>query len=152
VGATGCRGGGDYLDADGPFQLSGAVTVSKLSGYVTGGGASQKVRGVIYADSGGSPGSLVAVTPEVTIAAAQAAGWVDLVFSGSVSLAAGSYWIGYWYGPSSNGALFSCTNGVSGIEHYVSDGYSSSGSPNNLWGNGQSAGSSYSLYATYSGS
>src|SRR5581483_7368606 len=48
--------------------------------------------------AGGAPGSLVAVSSEVTIAAGQAAGWVDFPLPSTVTLAAGNYWLGYWYG------------------------------------------------------
>ena len=123
----------------------------KLTGRIAGGAASQRVRAVVYADASGNPGALVAVTPEVTIAAAQPAAWVDFPLATPATIAAGRYWIGYWYGATSNAASFACTNGVAGIERYVPDAYSSTGQPNSPWGAGSTSTSEYTLYATFSG-
>ena len=70
----------------------------KLTGYVSGLGAgsgSQPVRAVIYADSGGAPGALLGVSNAVTITAGRAWGWVDFTFPTSVSVSAGTVWMGY---------------------------------------------------------
>ena len=47
------------------------------------------LEGVVYADSGGSPGSLIAVSNQVTFASTNTAGWYDLPFSTPVGFAAG---------------------------------------------------------------
>lgn len=52
---------------------------------------------MIYADSNGQPGAFVAVTSEVSVPANQAAAWVTLPFASTAQLAAGTYWLGYWY-------------------------------------------------------
>ena len=102
------------------------MSVGKLSAYVAGGASVSKLRGVIYADNGGQPGALVGVTPEVTIAAGRAAGWVDLTFTTPVSIGAGSFWLGYWYADSNSRHYFV---GQSGAERFVRAAYSSSSSP-----------------------
>jgi hypothetical protein len=139
-------GGPNWLDVSGPYQVSGAVSVSKLSAYVAGGSAVSHVRGVIYADSSGKPGAFMSVTPEVTIAANQAAGWTDLTFASPVALPAGSYWLGYWY-PDYNSRHFYVN--VAGAERYSPATYSATGNPPAGFPAGGSSASSYSLYATY---
>src|SRR4029079_3251823 len=87
------------------FTAPAAVSVFKLSGYVSGLGAgsgSQPVRAVIYGDSGGSPGALLGVSNAVTIMAGRAWGWVDFTFPTSVSVPAGAGWMGYIAGNTSD--------------------------------------------------
>src|SRR4029077_45572 len=82
---------------------SGSVT--KLTGYISGLGAgsgSQPVRAVIYADSGGSPGARLGVSNEVTITAGRSWGWVDFTFPTAVSVSAGTVWMGYIAGTTSD--------------------------------------------------
>ena len=72
--------------------------VSKLTGYVSGLGASsgsQPVKAVLYADSAGSPGALLGVSSQVMVQAGKAWGWVDFTLSSSVQVQAGPVWMGY---------------------------------------------------------
>ena len=131
VGALTTSGGTNYLDSSGPYGFAGGGSVSKLSAYLAGGSSSTSLRGVIYANSGGSPGALVGVTSQVTIAAGQAAGWVDLPFASPVGLGAGSYWLGYWIGGAN---IIFFYDAVAGSEAYAPDGYSAAGTPNNPYG------------------
>ena len=56
VGASTNQGWGDFIDLSGPYALASAGSVTKLSGYLRGGGASEQIRTVIYADDGtGNP-------------------------------------------------------------------------------------------------
>ncbi|MGZ6563843.1 MAG: hypothetical protein ACXVH1_30515, partial [Solirubrobacteraceae bacterium] len=105
-----------------------------------------RLRGVIYTNSGGQPGTLVAATSEVSLAANRAAGWVTLPLTAPVQLAAGSYWLGYWYADG-NGRLYYLN--VAGAERYKAAAYSSTGNPPASFGTASSAASSYSLTATY---
>ncbi|HWE08011.1 MAG TPA: hypothetical protein VG325_01575 [Solirubrobacteraceae bacterium] len=68
-----------------------------LSMYLTpsGAGGPPPVRGVIYADSNGSPGTLMAVTDSLAVRPAGTAGWYTLELPSSLALAGSSpYWIG----------------------------------------------------------
>ena len=138
-------GGAGYLDVSGPYTVPAAGTLSALTAYVAGGNGASRIRGVVYADAGGAPGALVAVTPEVAIAAGQAAGWIGLPFASAVSLPAGSYWLGYWYADSSSRHYYTS---VSGSERYAAAAYSASANPPASFPPPSSSGSSYSLYAT----
>ena len=140
-------GGAGYLDVSGPYTVAGPVSVGKLSAYVAGGASVSEFRGVIYADNGGQPGALVGVTPEVTIAAGRAVGWVDLTFTTPVSIGAGSFWLGYWYADSNSRHYFV---GQAGAERFVRATYASSSSPPATFGAAATSSSSYSVYATYS--
>jgi lysophospholipase L1-like esterase len=144
VGSATDSGGAGYLDVSGPYAV-GAVSISKLTAYVAGGSSTSRIRGVVYADAGGAPGALQAVTPEVSIPAGQAAGWLDLPFSSAVSLPAGSYWLGYWYADSASRHYYVSS---SGSERYAPAAYSSAGSPPGSFGSAGTSASSYSLYAT----
>jgi hypothetical protein len=140
-------GGPDWLDVSGPYQIASSVSVSKLSAYVAGGSAVSRLRGVIYADSGGKPGAFAAVTPVLTINANQASGWVDLTFSSAVSLPAGSYWLGYWYADYNSRHFYVS---VAGSERFAPATYGATGNPPSGFPTGmRSSASSYSLYATY---
>ena len=72
------------------YTLASASTMSELHGWFSGSGTT--VRIVIYADSAGSPGALLAYTNALSLTGAD----VDLSQTGfSVSLPAGDYWIGW---------------------------------------------------------
>ena len=87
------------------FTAPQAGNVVKVTGYVSGLGAgsgSQPVRAVIYANSGGNPGALLGVSNAVTVTAGQAWGWVDFTFPTAVSVSAGTVWMGYIAGTTSD--------------------------------------------------
>ncbi len=126
-----------------------AGSVLKLTGYLSGLGmatGTQKVRGVIYADSSGSPGALLGVSNEVTVSAGQPWGWVDFSFTPAVPIQAGTIWLGYIassasdltqlrYDPLSNDLRFNVNSYASG--------------PSNPFGSTFVSSKHYSLYATY---
>jgi len=124
------RGGSGYLDVSGAYSASTSGTVSKLVALVTGESQAMSIRGVIYADNGGKPGALVAVGSQVTIAAGAAQSWVTLPFASALTLGAGKYWLGFWFGPGTgaSGGGFAYAN-VSGSEVYGAAAYSSTGNP-----------------------
>jgi hypothetical protein len=146
VGTLVDTGGAGYLDMSGPYAVSGSVSVSQLNGYLAGSSVASRIRGVIYTNSGGQPGTLVAVTSEVSLAANRAAGWLALPLTTPVQLAAGSYWLGYWYADG-NSRLYYLN--VAGAERYKAAAYSSTANPPTSFGTASSASSSYSLTATY---
>ena len=146
VGTLVDSGGAGYLDLSGPYTVSSAVSVSQLNGYMAGSSAASRIRGVIYTNSGGQPGTLVAVTSEVSVAANRAAGWVTLPLTTPVQLAAGSYWLGYWYADG-NSRLYYLN--LAGAERYKAAAYSTTANPPTSFGTASSATSSYSLTASF---
>ena len=146
VGSLVDTGGAGYLDLSGPYTVSSTVTVSQLNGYMAGSSVASRIRGVIYTNSGGQPGTLVAVTNEVSLAANRAAGWLVLPLPSPVQLAAGSYWLGYWYADG-NSRLYYLN--VAGAERYKAAAYSATANPPASFGTASTATSSYSLTASY---
>ena len=90
------------------YPLPEAATVSRLSVYLkpTSTAGSQTVKGVVYADSNGAPGALLASTNELVFNSTDAKGWYDLTLPAPVTLQPGNYWIGLFAGG---------TSGVAGI-------------------------------------
>jgi acid phosphatase len=130
--------------------LSTAGSVTKLSLYAVPGiksPAPQSLRGVIYADSSGSPGALVATGVEVIYQGnVNGAGWFDLPFADSVALAPGTYWLGFITGSETEGIGYLYDN-VSGSRAYNVNGYGSG--PTNPFGTAAKDSEQASIYATY---
>ncbi|RJK97057.1 Ig-like domain-containing protein [Vallicoccus soli] len=73
------------------------LELAALSAYLDGRGARagrQVLRGVVYRDAGGEPGTLVGTTNPVAVGAGAPAGWRALRFDVPVELPAGAYWFG----------------------------------------------------------
>ena len=87
--------------------LSVAGSVTRLRVYAVPGLKSpspQVLKAVIYADSAGSPGALVATGTEVTYnGKTNGSGWFDLPLASPVKLAAGTYWLGFITGETTEG-------------------------------------------------
>ena len=138
--------GGGYLEMSGRYSLASSTSLGKVSAYLRGGGSASAVRAVVYGDAGNRPGVFVAVSEPVTVAAGQAAGWVDFPVSGSPTLAAGQYWLGLWSAATS---VLGSYASVPGSGFYAPAPFSASGSPPASWPGGGSGDSlSYSVYAT----
>lgn len=93
--------------------LTEAASATKMSMYIPTAAADTGVcKGVIYATSGGEPAALVAATNETTLSSS--AGWSDLMFASPVSLSAADYYIGYFYGTTTNNVswVFAATGGT----------------------------------------
>jgi glucose/arabinose dehydrogenase len=132
--------------------VSGNVT--KLTGYLSGLGAgsgSQKVKAVIYANSGGAPGALLGTSSEVTITAGRAWGWVDFLFPSPVAVSAGTIWLGYIASGTSDLTQLRYLNQAGAVRWNVDAGGYADG-PSNPFGTGTSSNKHYSLYATLAGS
>jgi PKD repeat protein len=130
-----------------------AGNVTKLTGYLSGLGAtsgSQKIRGMIYADSGGVPGALLGVSNEVTITAGRAWGWVDFTFPTPVAVSAGQIWMGYIGSGVSDLTQMRYLNQAGAVRWNVDAGGYADG-PSNPFGTGTSSNKHYSLYATLAG-
>jgi subtilisin family serine protease len=100
------------------FSTPATLDVAHLQAFLDGraaGSGSQPVRGLLYADSGGAPGALVARTLDVTIAGGRASGWVPLRFATPVRLAPGSYWLGLQAGGTRAVARFAATAATGGL-------------------------------------
>jgi PKD repeat protein len=131
-----------------------AGKVTKLSGYLSGLGAgsgTQKIRGVLYADSGGAPSSLLGVSNEVTITAGRAWGWVDLTFPTPVTVSAGHIWMGF-IASSVSDLIQMRYLSQAGAVRWNSDAGGYADGPSNPFGTGTSSNKHYSLYATYTSS
>jgi hypothetical protein len=131
------------------YALSVAATVSKLSIYLapTETSGEQVIDGLIYADSSGSPGALLATSSQLTFKSTSTAGWYDLPFSSPPILAAGNYWIGVITGASSHVAGFRYDS-VAGSRDYNANTFTSG--PTNPFGSFSSDAEQTSLYASYS--
>jgi hypothetical protein len=131
------------------YSIGAAVSVSRLSMYLqpTATAGQQALRGVIYADAGGAPGALLAVSSELLFSSSQAAGWYALAFSAPVALAAGRYWIGVISGASSGVAGFRWSS-VAASRVYNTNTYTSG--PSDPFGGAITTDAEQmSLYATY---
>ncbi|MDQ6662579.1 MAG: S8 family serine peptidase, partial [Chloroflexota bacterium] len=130
------------------YQLSTAVTVSKLTMYLapTGTTGNQVLEGVIYADQRGSPDVLLGVTSQLTFSSTNHANWYDLTFSNPVALSAGTYWIGIMSGNSGNIAGFRW-NRVSNARASNINTYANG--PSNPFGSSTIDSEQMSIYATY---
>lgn len=131
------------------YSLSQSGSLTKLSLYLapTGQTSGQAdIEGVVYADSGGSPGALLGTTGQLVYSAGQPAGWYDLSFPSPLSLTAGSYWIGVITGGSSGIAGFRYTY-LAGSRDYNPNAYTSG--PTDPFGSFRTDGEQMSLYGTY---
>ena len=102
IGGNVDSGSANYERVD-SFTLGQDASVTKLTIYLQRLNSGQQVlKGIIYADQGGSPGNLIAVSNEVTFTTSSVNGWYDLPFASPVSIPAGIYWIGLIDGATSN--------------------------------------------------
>ena len=133
------------------FTAPSAVNVFKLTGYVSGLGkpsGSQPVRAVIYADSGGNPGALLGVSNAVTITAGRAWGWVDFTFPSAVAVQAGTVWMGYIAGSTTDLTQLRYDPVANDLRYNTNSGGYAAG-PSNPFGTATILGLHYSLYASY---
>jgi hypothetical protein len=130
------------------YTLPVAGTATKLSIYLahTATSGQQLLKGLVYADNGGSPGALLGVSEQLTFTSISSSGWYDLVFGSPISLAAGNYWIGVITGATSGVAAFRYDS-VAGSRDYNTNAYASG--PGNSFGAFSSDSEQTSLYATY---
>jgi len=123
--------------------------VVKVTAYVSGLGANngtQKLKAVIYADSGGNPGARLGVSNEVVISAKKAWGWVDFTFSSPVAIQAGTVWIGF-LSAAKNDLTQLRYDPVASDLRYNANSYGSGAS--DPFGSASTVDFHYSIYATY---
>jgi hypothetical protein len=130
------------------YALPAAGAVAKLTLYLepTGKPGQQVMKGVIYADQGGSPTTLLGVTEQLTFQHTNTPGWYEMRFASPVKVAAGSYWIGELTGSTANVAGFRYDS-VPGSRDFNSNVYSAG--PSNPFGTFNTDAEQTSLYATY---
>jgi hypothetical protein len=147
IGSFTNTGGGNFLDSSGPYTLAQGGALLKLSGFLQGGDVAQGLRVAVYADSGGAPGPIVAVSGEVVVAAHANASWVDFPIAGAPALPPGRYWLAYWYGGSSVQEYYDV---VPGGGRYAPASYAPGGNPPSPFPGGSGDSVGYSLYASLS--
>lgn len=131
------------------YNLSSRGTVSSVTIYLKPSAAagSQLLQGIVYADSNGSPGALLARTNQMTFSHTSSAGWYTMIFAAPPTLSAGSYWLGVATGATANVAGF-CYDTVNGSRAYNSNTFTSG--PSNPFGQVSRDSEQMSEYATYS--
>jgi PKD repeat protein len=132
------------------FTAPQAGNVVKVTGYLSGLGSassSEKIKAVIYADSGGNPGARLGVSDALNIKAGRPWGWVDFTFSTPVAVPAGPVWIGYFAGGNRSGLIQMRYDQVVGDLRHNQDSYSNNAS--NPFGTATTGNFHYSIYATY---
>ena len=130
------------------YALPTAGSVTKLSIYLapTGVSGQQVLRGLVYADANGAPGTLLGVTEPLTFSSTNAAGWYQLAFSAPLKLAPGNYWIGVITGATAKVAGFRYDS-VAGSRDWNANPYASG--PTSPFGAVTTDGEQTSLYASY---
>ena len=130
------------------LPVGGSVT--KLSVYAIPGINSpspQALKAVIYSDSGGSPGSLLATGTEVTYRGnVNGSGWLDLPLASPVSLSPGTYWLGFIAGTTTEGMGYRY-NSAPNSRAYNANSYTSP--PTSTFGAPTKDSEQASIYATY---
>jgi hypothetical protein len=102
---------------------------------------------VIYADSSGSPGALLATGTEVIYrGSVNGSGWLDLPFGSPVALTPGTYWLGFITGTETEGMGY-VYDKATGSRAYNVNTYASG--PTNPFGTATRDSEQASLYATY---
>lgn len=149
---TGTNTGWDNQKIVGKFTLGVPGAVSKLTIKIANTGTSHaacNIKGVIYADSAGSPGALVAVGTAVAVADNAAAAAVDLAFASNVNLTAANWWLGFIADSGAVGFLFYANNTSGGNTAYDwSDTYSD-GPTDPFGAPDQTTTRNMAIYATY---
>jgi RHS repeat-associated protein len=130
--------------------LSAPGAVTKLTLYAIPGVKSpsaQSLKAVVYADSGGSPGGLLATGTEVSYKGnVNGSGWFELPFASAVQLTTGTYWIGFIDGSETEGMGYKYDE-VSNSRAYNTNTFSSG--PTNPFGTATKDSRQASIYATY---
>ena len=131
------------------YTLTETGTLVSLAAYLDGNGGtagSQNVRLALYQDASGVPGTKVAESSAVSIAAGTAPGWVTFT-TPTASLTAGSYWIAIHTGTTA-GVARDYTDGSSAQNWFGNADTFSDGSAN-PFGTGNLGTQNLSVYVNY---
>jgi hypothetical protein len=130
--------------------LSAPGAVTKLTLYAIPGvnsPSAQALKAVIYSDSEGSPGELLATGSEVKYQGnVNGSGWFELPFGSPVKLTTGTYWIGFIDGSETEGMGYRYDE-VSNSRAYNANSFGSG--PTNPFGSATKDSEQASIYATY---
>ena len=128
--------------------LAVSGNVYKLTMYLapTGVSGQQVMEGILYADQGGSAGTLLGGTNALTFFSTNAAGWYDMQFPSPIALTPGTYWIGVLSGNTNHVAGFRW-NSVSQIRAVNSNSYASG--PSSPFGTATIDAEQMSIFASY---
>jgi Subtilase family/Fervidolysin N-terminal prodomain len=144
------------------FKVANAATlpvagwVSRLRMYAVPGrnSGAETLKAVIYANSGGAPGALLATGPEVSYTAgsylgggSNGVGWLNLPFSSPVKLSPGTYWLGFIAGGATE-AMGYTYESVASSRAYNANSFASG--PSNPFGTATIDSEQASIYAIYS--
>src|SRR5262245_25351857 len=112
-----------------PFALAEPGTLSSLWMYLSNPTlTTQVMRGVVYDDAGGAPGTLVAAGVEVTIPGGMPARWVALPLAAPLVLRPGTYWLGNIAGDASAACRYFFGN-LPGARFHNADAYADGPAP-----------------------
>lgn len=130
------------------YALPVAGTISELSAYLapTSRSGQQLLKGVLYSNAGGAPGTLLGTSTQLTFANTSPAGWYHLAFPAPIELPAGEYWIGVITGVGADVAGFRYSS-VTGARDYNTNAYAAG--PSQSFGSFTTDSEQMSLYATY---
>lgn len=94
---------GSYVLLSGPYTLDQAAAhVESIVVYAAGDSQPVQIRGVLFSDSAGAPGTCVAATDPLTLAANAPAANQTIPMPGRPAEQAGAYWVGVWVGSNGN--------------------------------------------------
>lgn len=147
VGSGLDAGGAGYLDVSGPYTTSRTATVTSLSAFVLSTSVDSRLRAVLYADAGGRPGAVVATSQETIVAANIASQWLTFPLASPVSVPAGKYWLGYWYGDGNSRHYRQPS--TTGTRWYAKAPYASTGNAPSTFPAPTASGGMYTMLALY---
>jgi thermitase len=124
----------------------GAVTLIEIYLAPSGKSGQQVMKGIVYADEGGLPTTLLGVTEQFTFHSTNTPGWYEMKFASPLSLPAAPYCIGVITGATTNISGYRYDS-VTNSRFYDANNYNAG--PSNPFGNINVDSEQMSLYAVY---
>ena len=131
------------------YTLAEAGVVSKLTIYLANAGtghAAFYMKPVVYADSSGAPGALLATGSPVLVADSAAVARYDMPLAAPLSVAAADYWLGAIFDANAAGSQLRCVT-TGGTMYYNADTYSDGAT--DPFGTPSTTAYKMAIYATY---
>jgi len=132
------------------YALSENGVASGMSAYMKGGASNQVVRLALYAadGTGGHPGTLKGCTEQLTLTSGDSSfAWKGGSFT--ASLTASNYWMGFWFGTTSQMISVAYPPAYSNSMPYFTLAYHATNSPGDLTGSLSAATGRALVYSTY---
>lgn len=154
IGASDDHDAADDGDINGPYTVGAGSVITEYHAYLwslNGAGANIKVRPIIYEDSAGEPGNLIATLTEIAfIAGSVTPQWRDLTGL-SVPVSVDAIWIGLWFNNNNCEYAYDSPGGNPGRYKSSFAPYSSGGDAPTPWPTASDAPSTqeHSQYVTY---